>query len=423
MSAEGSSGLGVALARSGEPLPTMDAAARRDPTFAPIIVPGSQFDSPCYRIPALTVTATGRVLAAWDVRADWRDLPGPFDLVLRHSDDHGRSWTPPRPLRLHEASDGLERGFGDASLLVTATGRVLCFYAGSTGASFFSAGIDGPELECWLAASDDDGLTWTHRLLDLRPDGVGGMFAASGNGVRLSSGRLLQPFVLRRPVGSPVTEHLLDAGQHFAAIARSDDDGATWALGEWIGPDCDENKIVEVPSDAQGDGDVATLVEARRPDWTTRPAGRPRRQDVLLHARAQPRRRWARSRDGGVSFSAPVPHPDLVDPGCNGGLCRWGNLLVASSLDDPADRRQLVLRTSADSGRTWSAPVVLDAGAAGYSVVQPLADGSLGVLYEAGDYDAIVFRRVTRAAFDRGLVARPGSGAARPPEVASVRSP
>ena len=113
----------------------------------------------------------------------------------------------------------------------------------------------------------------------------------------------------------------------------------------------------------------------------------------------------------------------LVDPGCNGGLCRWGNLLVASSLDDPADRRQLVLRTSADSGRTWSAPVVLDAGGAGYSVVQPLADGSLGVLYEAGDYDAIVFRRVTRAAFDRGLVARPGSGAARPPEVASVRSP
>ena len=66
---------------------------------------------------------------------------------------------------------------------------------------------------------------------------------------------------------------------------------------------------------------------------------------------------------------------------------------------------------------------VLDAGGAGYSVVQPLADGSLGVLYEAGDYDAIVFRRVTRAAFDRGLVPRPGSGAARPPEVASVRSP
>ena len=399
MSAEGSSGLGVALARSGEPLPTMDATARRDPTFAPIIVPGSQFDSPCYRIPALTVTATGRVLAAWDVRADWRDLPGPFDLVLRHSDDHGRSWTPPRPLRLHEASDGLERGFGDASLLVTATGRVLCFYAGSTGASFFSAGIDGPELECWLAASDDDGLTWTHRLLDLRPDGVGGMFAASGNGVRLSSGRLLQPFVLRRPVGSPVTEHLLDAGQHFAAIARSDDDGATWALGEWIGPDCDENKIVEVPSDAQGDGDVATLVEARRPDWTTRPAGRPRRQDVLLHARAQPRRRWARSRDGGVSFSAPVPHPDLVDPGCNGGLCRWGNLLVASSLDDPADRRN-----SSCAPRPTPTHVVRAGRAgrrrAGYSVVQPLADGSLGVLYEAGDYDAIVFRRVTRAAFD-----------------------
>ena len=43
---------------------------------------GSSFEQPCYRIPALAVTASGRLLAAWDVRADWRDLPGPFDLIL-----------------------------------------------------------------------------------------------------------------------------------------------------------------------------------------------------------------------------------------------------------------------------------------------------------------------------------------------------
>ncbi|MGL5247707.1 MAG: hypothetical protein ACRC8U_05875, partial [Brooklawnia sp.] len=92
----------VVLSRAGEPSP------------------GAAFARPCYRIPALAVLpadrpdAPGRIVAAWDVRADWRDLPGPFDLVLRHSDDGGRTWSPMRVLRQHEG----ERGFGDASLLV-----------------------------------------------------------------------------------------------------------------------------------------------------------------------------------------------------------------------------------------------------------------------------------------------------------------
>ena len=49
---------------------------------------------------------------------------------------------------------------------------------------------------------------------------------------------------------------------------------------------------------------------------------------------------------------------------------------------------------SLDQGRTWSAPVLADAGAAGYSVVQPLADGALGLIFEAGDYGAIIFVRI-----------------------------
>lgn len=368
---------GVVLAHSGDP------------------TPASPFAAPCYRIPALAVTASGRVLAGWDVRADWRDLPGPFDLVVRHSDDHGRTWSPSRFLRAHDGG----HGFGDASLLVAATGRVLCWYVGSTGESFFSARPDAPGLELWLAASDDDGLTWTHRDLSaLRPAGVAGMFASSGNGVRLAggpyAGRLLQPFVLRRPVGEDDgLTHATDAAEHWAAVARSDDGGDTWRLGEWIGPDCDESKVVEAAS------------------------------GVLLHARARPRRRWATSDDGGVTFTAPVPHPALVDPACNGGLCRWGDVLVCSLLDDEKERRRLVLRTSADEGRTWSPGVVADAGGAAYSALAPLADGTLGLLYEAGDYDALIFRRVTRAdlGLDGGgpaLVPRAGAGAARPPEVA-----
>lgn len=365
------------LARSGEPFE------------------GAAFAAPCYRIPALAVTASGRVLAAFDVRADWRDLPGDFDIVLRHSDDHGRTWSEPRVLRRHTPG----HGFGDASLVVDpASGTVFCWYVGSTGRSFFSAdqGPDGEGLELWLSASVDDGLTWTHRAMThLKPADITGMFASSGNGsatssgsLSLSKGRLLQPFVLRTP-----------AGEHYAATAFSDDGGDTWTLGERVGPDCDENKVLGLP------------------DGT-----------VLLHARTKPRRRVARSTDGGRTFSEPIPDAALIDPACNGGLALLhtadGPVVVASTCDDPAARTRLSVRTSADLGHTWSPPVLVDAGASAYSVCVPLADGSLGIAWEAGDYDEVVFARISQdelglAGSPASLVARAGRpGAAKPPEVA-----
>lgn len=366
----------VVLARAGEPSP------------------GAAFDRPCYRIPALAVLpatrpdAPGRIVAAWDVRADWRDLPGPFDLVLRHSDDGGRTWSPVRVLRQHEGV----RGFGDASLLVDTKGDLYCWHVSSDGESFFSAKPGGAGLGLWLSRSNDGGLTWTHREMSgLRPEWAGGMFAASGNGILMArgrlKGRLYQPFVARDATGA-----------HWAVPAWSDD-GDDWSLGERVGPDCDENKLVGL-----SDG------------------------SILMHARATPRRRQALLLDGGVRFTDPQPHEALVEPGCNGGLCRWGGLLVASLLDDPTRRRRLALRWSADEGRTWSAPVLADAGAAGYSAVQPLADGALGLIYEAGDYEAIIFRRIEPGELGElggavRMVARPGSpGAASPPEVAVLRA-
>lgn len=356
---------------------TVTLAHRGDP------FPGSGFASPCYRIPALTVTMFGRVLVAYDVRADWRDLPGDFDLAIRHSDDHGMTWSEPRALRRHTPG----HGFGDASLLTDrVTGRVLCWHVGSTGRSFFSAdpGPEGEGLQLWLSVSDDDGESWTHRDLTahLKPDGVTGMFASSGNGIALASGRLLQSFVLR------------EGDQHWAAVAHSDDGGETWSLGERVGPDCDENKVLGLPN------------------------GR-----VLMHARATPRRRRAHSADDGRTFTDPVPDPALVDPASNGGLALMGDLVVCSMLDDPTERKRLVLRSSADFGHSWSAPILIDAGAAAYSVLAPLTDGALGLVWEAGDYDSLVFARITRDQVTGavGVTPRQGTpGAAAPPEVAAA---
>lgn len=355
---------------------------------------GCAYAKPCYRIPALATTGSGRLVAAWDVRADWRDLPGPFDVVYRTSDDRGRTWSDVRFLRHHEGNGG----FGDASLTYHApSGKLLCWYVGSTGRSFFSAeaGPQGEGLTLWLASSSDDGETWTHREFTgaLKPSDVMGMFAASGNGIMLTAspyaGRLVQPFVLR--VGE----------QHYAAMAMSDDAGETWTLGERVGPDCDENKIIEL-----ADG------------------------SVLMQARAKPRRRQAISVDGGVSFSEPQAHDSLVDPACNGGLARTEGVLVCSLLDDPNERRRLGLRLSVDEGATWSESILAYNGAAAYSVLATLDDGSLGMIIETGsDYDSLLFCRIRPSELgisrvpgklcEPTLVARIGDQkAARPPEVA-----
>ncbi len=310
--------------------------------------PGAVSDQPCYRIPALAVTRTGRVLVAWDVRPDWKDLPGDFDIALRWSDDHGRTWSEPSLLRAHDTETyGKPAGYGDASFIVDpVTGRVFCHYVSSTGRSFFDAdpGPHGEGLRPIVSWSDDDGVTWQHRDItaEIKEATAEGIFASSGNGIALArgpyAGRLLQPYVIRR------------GKDRYSAVAYSDDHGDTWRMGRWVGPDCDENKLVETASG-----------------------------DVLMMSRARPRRKEAVSLDGGVTFDTPRPHDTLVEPACNGGAWRLGDgTLVASLLDDPEDRRRLVLRTSADDGATWSAAVVVDPGACGYSVVAELSDGSIG---------------------------------------------
>lgn len=196
------------------------------------------------------------------------------------------------------------------------------------------------------------------------------MFASSGNGTATASGRLLQPFVLRR------------GGQHGAASGFSDDGGLTWALGEPIGPDCDETKL---PG--------------------------PCRQFRCCCTRAPPRRRAAASADG-AGLRRPEPDAALVDPERrNGGLALLaagvaGPLVVATEgLDSRPSGAAWWRGFRAGGGTTWDAPVVIDAGAAAYSVAVPLPDGSLELAWSRANYDALLFAEITRPSW--GWTARP----------------
>lgn len=324
--------------------------------------------SPYYRIPALTTTTAGTLLAAYDARPTLGDLPSNIHIDLRRSTDGGRTWQTQQIVR----SDPAPKGYGDPSLLVDGrTGRIFLFYAAGENQGFAGSATgndpnDPNVLQADYSYSDDDGLTWQHRRItpEIKDPAWGGMFAASGQGIQVQrgpyAGRLIQQYVVRFN------------GANYAASAYSDDDGATWHMGQLVGPGMDENKTVEL-SDGR----------------------------IMLNSRAKPARLVAYSSDGGETYTTPVPDPQLPDPADNGSIIRYNpaaapsspesRKLLFSNNESTTSRSNLVVKESCDNGLTWPIRRVVEPGPAAYSTLTRLPDGTFGLLWESKNYGAITY--------------------------------
>ncbi|MFE7576156.1 exo-alpha-sialidase [Streptomyces sp. NPDC057521] len=323
--------------------------------------------SPHYRIPALTTTDQGTLLAAYDARPTLGDLPSNIGIVLRRSTDGGTTWQAQQVVR----KDAAPKGYGDPSLLVDrVTGRIFLFYAAGVNQGFLGSATGNDEtdpdvLQADYSYSDDDGLTWTHRRItkQIKNPAWGGMFAASGEGIQLRNGahkgRLIQQYAIR------------DNGANYAVSAYSDDHGETWHMGTPVGPGGDENKTVEL-----NDG------------------------RVMLNNRSAPYRTVAYSSDGGVTYTPFVQDTQLPDPANNGSIMSYAPDAAASdpqsswllfSNTEATSRKNLTVKMSCDNGKTWPIRKVVDPGAAAYSTLTRLPDGRLGLLYERGNYEHITY--------------------------------
>ncbi len=345
--------------------PTVDPVTR-------LVLARSGEGAPVYRIPALTVTKAGTVLASYDARPSGSDLPSHIAVMLRRSTDGGRTFAPPVTVR----ADSAPLGFGDPSFVVDRmTGRIFLFYAAGARQGFFGAragtGANDPDvLQADYSYSDDDGRSWRHRRItaQIKDSAWGGLFASSGEGIQLRrgphAGRLIQQYAVRF------------RSANWAASAYSDDHGEHWKMGALVGPGSDENKVVEL-----ADG------------------------TLMLNIRAKPTRRVALSSDGGVSWSSPQDEPLLPDPGNNGSIIRLApdaptqdaraHMLLFSNTESTNARVNLTVKLSCDDGRSWPVRRTIEAGPAAYSTLTALGNGRIGLLYEGGDYATI-----TLATFD-----------------------
>ncbi|MER7334196.1 MULTISPECIES: exo-alpha-sialidase [unclassified Micromonospora] len=332
-------------------------------------------DYPVYRIPALTTTNNGTLIAAYDGRPTASDVPSNIALLVRRSTDGGETWQGRQVVRYEP---GLP-GFGDPSLLVDRqTGRIFLFHAASINEGFAGSATgnahDDPDiLQTDYSYSDDDGLTWRHRRIteQIKNPAWGGIFAASGQGIQIRrgpyAGRLVQQYVVSHQ------------GQIYAASAYSDDHGDTWQMGELVGPGMNENKTVEL-SDGR----------------------------LLLNTRAGGGyRKVAYSSDGGHSYTEPQVETQLPDPSNNGSIIRYNadaapgsaqaDWLLFSNTAQTSGRGNLTVRMSCDNGRTWPISRTVVPGTADYSTLTRLPDGDIGMLYEQGAR----VERISFARFDR----------------------
>lgn len=338
------------------------------------------------RIPALAVTDSGTVIATMDARVDGSaDLGGGtnnIQIAMSRSTDGGASFTAPAIIA-HAPTTG--EGYGDSSLLVDrTTGTVYCFftYAPKVGVGYYgstagdTSATSTANTHIRYISSTDDGATWSSAV-DLNPQvreaSWAGMFASSGHGIQLASGRLVQPTVYHD-----------SAGDHASNI-YSDDHGATWHAGTSAAVGFNENKAVQ-----RSTGKVVQN----------------------MRSNSGGNRWYATASDTGAAdvasgFGA-AWNSGLLDPGCNGDEISYlrptdvdasGNPLLSSTavLSNAAgsSRTDLTVRVSRDDGASWPHEALLAAGTAGYSTTAVLNNGTVGDLYEIGDTGGIVYTGFT----------------------------
>lgn len=302
-----------------------------------------------YRIPSVVATRrAGHLLAFCEGRRNGRGDAGDIDLLLKQSNDSGRTWSENRVI-----ADLGEDTIGNPCPVVDARGTVHLLLTRNPGAAQekdIIAGTASGSRTVWVMASRDDGRTWsaprditaTTKLPEWTWYATG-----PGNGIRLRNGRLVIP-----------CDHAAADKQFWSHVIYSDDHGETWKIGGRVGPLCNECAVVEC-------SDGSLLLNMRSY------AGR--------HRRA-----ISRSKDGGLTWSAVEDDPALIESVCEASLIRSGKDLVFSN---PAaeTRRNMVIKRSRDNGRTWEVLREVHAGPAAYSSLVELGKHSIGLLYEAGE--------------------------------------
>jgi len=325
-----------------------------------------------FRIPGILLLQDGTLLAFCADRKGQGDFGHDTTNVVRRSTDGGRTWS---PIQEMAAKPGADIHSGPA-VQDRRSGRIFKFMrywpADPEAKKFTNTKTYQEMVELgWidhLQTSDDSGLTWTEPqpIEFVFPEGV--VSAATGNGVhgiQLRNGRLLIQAGYQVREGNQLIR--------WNCVFTSDDEGKTWQH------DLDFS-TAEIDS-------IREFLMAERKNG-----------DLVFNVRSK--LGWRRIVKNGVAANS----EELGDIVCHAGLavrgCQWffshPNPVGKARQKSFGGRRQrMCLRISKDEGRTWPQEIQVHAGAAAYSDVAILGDGTALVLFENGDRIGDCYQRIS----------------------------
>jgi len=364
-------------------------------------------DVDTYRIPGLTTTKSGTLLAIYDVRRERsRDLQGDIDIGLSRSMDGGQTWEPMQIVLDMDSWGGLPEkynGVGDACILADeVTGNVfvagLWMYGvldkngqwieGLTNTSTAwnhqwrdkgsQPGFDVKHTSQFLLTeSSDDGKTWKKQknLTKMLKKYNWWLFApAPGRGITMEDGTLVFPTQGRDAEGLP-----------FSNITYSKDHGKTWHISNPAATNTTESAVVQLSN--------GSLMLNMRDNRNRKTKGENNGRAIAV------------TMDMGASWTEhPTSHKALKEPVCMASLIKAEyavhghekSILFFSNPNHQYKRQHLTIKASFDDGMTWPEKywLLLDEGRGrGYSCLTQINDTILGILYESSQAD-LVFEKI-----------------------------
>ena len=306
-----------------------------------------------YRIPALTVTGKGTLLAFCEGRKFSYEDQSPTDIVLKRSFDGGRTW---KPLQIVVRGDP-HAMMDPCPVNDRTTGTIWLMYDRYPKGSPHDPkppGLGLDSVTVWTTASRDDGVTWSEPV-DITPTTKKPAWTqvihGPGSGIQTRAGRLIVP-----------GNHADNGWGNY--LITSDDHGKTWRISDGLaGPGLNESQVVEL-----ADG------------------------SLMLNMRSTAKkgcRTAAVTKDGGKTWSDPVDVPELPSPRCHGSFIRYTsareqdeNRLLFSNPADRDQRIKMTVRLSYDEGKSWPVAKELYAGSSQYSDLAVLPDSTILCLFE-----------------------------------------
>lgn len=323
-----------------------------------------------FRIPAVVEAADGTIIAFAEARKNTGRDEGHIELVTRRSTDNGKTWG-----QLQVVWADAPNVCGNPAPVVDRRDGTIylfcCWGAGDESEQAIISGTAKTGRKVFILTSTDNGESWSAPR-DITPmvkrDNWTWYATGPGHAMQLYNksfaGRIIVP-----------CDHGVFNGtssDYSSHIIYSDDKGETWHIG----------------ATAQG-GNESMATELAN-------------GDIMLNMRWQPvfdsrdikvtdrYRRVGLSRDGGLTFHKVYADSTLVEPICQGAIETIRGVdgkpterVLFSNPAAQSGRRNLTLRMSEDSGRTWKHSILI-AKLGAYSDIIVLRDGDVGVLCETG---------------------------------------